>query len=194
MTDPKFTLDSTDEEESTGRIRKVRNRILFYQDVDARSASELTVAMHELTVKLQQDAVVTEREPAPIHLHIHSDGGHLDAGLAIVDTIRRCPVRVHTHIDGIAASAATLISVVGDHRTIGKHGLMLIHQLSGGVGGKFEEMKDELENAQRMMEIMLEIYQKHTKLSKTRLKTLLKRDLVLRAKEALEYGMVDEVV
>ena len=70
-------------------------------------------------------------------------GGSVFAGLSIIDTIISNPIPVVSIVEGSAASAATLISVVCSERQIRPNSFMLIHQMSSGFWGKMEEIKDE---------------------------------------------------
>ena len=71
---------------------------------------------------------------------------------------------------------------------------MLIHQISSGMWGKYEELKDDMENAESLMEAIREIYVNHTKIPKKTLNQLLKRDLWFDADTCLKYGLVDEII
>ena len=61
------------------------------------------------------------------------------------DLIKRIKSPVHTHVEGLAASAATLLSIAGDHRTMTKNSMMLIHQPSLTIQSqlKFEDTRDQ---------------------------------------------------
>ena len=133
-------------------------------------------------------------QPKPIYLHITSDGGDLFAGISTVDTIRNLKSRVYTYVEGAAASAATIISIAGKKRFIGKNAFMLIHQLSGGMWGKFESMKDDMQNCNLFMDRINEIYGQYTKIPKNILKDILKRDIYMDAKTCLKYGLVDKII
>jgi ATP-dependent protease ClpP protease subunit len=93
-------------------------------------------------------------------------------------------VPVVSVIEGCAASAATIMSVVASHRQINKHAYMLIHQLSSGMWGKYHEQKDTMENNDRLMK----------KIPKKELNNLLKHDLWWDAETCLKYGLVDEII
>jgi ATP-dependent protease ClpP protease subunit len=71
---------------------------------------------------------------------------------------------------------------------------MLIHQLSGGMWGKYEELVDDFKNATVLMERINEIYKKHTKIPPKVLKDILKRDIWFDSATCLKYGLVDEVI
>jgi ATP-dependent Clp protease protease subunit len=97
-------------------------------------------------------------------------------------------------VDGCAASAATIMSVVGKHRQMHNHAYMLIHQLSSGLWGKYQDLQDKMDNCDRFMEMIIEVYEQHTKIPKKELNKVLKHDLWWDAKKCLEYGLVDEII
>ena len=71
---------------------------------------------------------------------------------------------------------------------------MLVHQLSGHMWGKYQEMEDDMENSKMLMNKIKDIYKKHTKIPKNKLDEILKRDIWWDAQQCLEYGMIDEII
>jgi ATP-dependent protease ClpP protease subunit len=131
----------------------------------------------------------------PIELHIHSGGGDLFAGLAAVDVIQSLKSPIHTYVEGQAASAATLMSLVGDKRFMYKNSFMLIHQISSlMVHGTHEQFKDEFENQQKLMDKIRQLYIDKSDMSPEVVDEILIRDLWLDAEKCLEYGLVDKIV
>ena len=90
------------------------NRIYFYSGVETKNVLGLNKALRELGAEIQHSAAILECPPADIFLHINSHGGDLFAGLAAMDEIRKSNVPVISIIDGCAASAATLMSIVAN--------------------------------------------------------------------------------
>ena len=86
------------------------------------------------------------------------------------------------------------MSVVAEERYIHEHAFMLIHQLSSGMWGKFEEMKDDMKNNEMLMKKIIGIYEEHTNIPKSKIKDILKRDLWWDAKTCLKYGLVDDII
>ena len=172
----------------------VNNRIYFYSGVETKNVLGLNKAMRELGAEIQHSATMLECEPADIFLHVNSHGGDLFAGLAAMDEIRKSKTPIISIVDGCAASAATLMTIAAHKRQINKHAYMLIHQLSSGMWGKYEEMKDAMENNDLFMRIIKDIYEEHTKLPKRKINEILKRDLWFDAETCLEYGLVDEII
>tara|TARA_R110000824_G_scaffold335729_2_gene522267 strand:+ start:724 stop:1365 length:642 start_codon:yes stop_codon:yes gene_type:complete len=169
------------------------NMIMFYGEVNERNNKTLNKVLRGLDKDLQTVKVKYGVE-VPIKLYISSYGGSIFAAFSTVDTILTLRTPVHTYIDGSAASAATLISVVGERRFIHENSFMLIHQLSSTMWGKYEEFKDEMENLDMLMDRIKQIYQKHTTIPKTPLANILKRDIWLDAQKCIKWGLVDEIV
>ena len=170
------------------------NRIYFYSGVETKNVLGLNKAVRELGAEIRHSSAILECPPADIFLHINSHGGDLFAGLAALDEIRKSEVSITSIIDGCAASAATLMSVVADRRLMNKHAYMLIHQLSSGMWGKYHEMKDEMENYDNMMKTIRDIYLEYTKIPKKKLNEILEHDLWFDAETCLKYGLVDEII
>jgi len=86
------------------------------------------------------------------------------------------------------------MSVVAHERYIHEHSFMLIHQLSSGMWGKYEAMKDDMKNNELLMKKIVNVYQENTKIPKVKIKDILKRDLWWDAKTCLKYGLVDDII
>ena len=179
---------------SSGSVTKaVENNLYFYGDVTESNALELNAALFELDKKLSVSNVFLDIRPI-INLRINSFGGSLFAGLATVDVIRSLNSEVHSYIEGAAASAATIRSVACDKRYIGKYSKMLIHQLSSGTYGKYNELEDDMENNKHLMATIKEIYKEYTRVPMKKLDEILKHDLWFDSQTSLKLGLVDDIV
>lgn len=179
----------------TSDVRVVENTIFFYADVTNQSALDLNQALYEVDAKLKNTHNFLGPGFTPhIKLRINSYGGSLFAGLAILDTIRNLKSEVHTYVDGSAASAATIISIAGAKRYIGKNSMMLIHQLSTGTYGKFSELEDDMENNKRLMKMIKDIYKQYTKVPMKNIDEILKHDIWFDSAKCLELGLVDQIL
>ncbi len=175
-------------------VEFTNNRVFFYSGVTRPKILKLNKGLYTLSTSMASKAALLEYKPPNIKLHINSYGGSVFAGLAAVDYIKNSKVPVETIIDGCAASAATMMSVVGEHRAIQRNACMLIHQLSGHMWGKFQEMQDDMENSEMLMKKIISIYEEHTKIPKKEISNLLKRDIWWDAETCLKYGLVDEIL
>jgi len=182
------------EEESSNQVSTLDNRIFFYSGVTTSNVLIFNKEIRSLNVKILSSATALSSEPANLYVHINSYGGSVFAGLAAMDYIRTSTVPVCSVVDGCAASAATLMSIVAKERRIHEHSFMLIHQLSSGMWGKYEELKDEMKNCDVLMKTIKKIYIEHAKIPKNKLNQILKHDLWFDAKTCLNYGLVDEII
>ena len=174
-------------------VTSADNRIYFYSAVTRPKILKLNQAIVSFNNTFEKSKVIGY-SPPPIKIHINSYGGSVFAALAAIDYIKNSKTEVETIIDGCAASAATMMSVVGHHRSMHKNSCMLIHQLSGGMWGKFHEMKDDIENSEMLMEKIKNIYREHTKIPEKVLEDILKHDLRWEAEKCLKYGLIDEII
>ena len=176
-------------------VEAVNNRIYYYSEVSRQKILVLNKSLKNLNDNLVNQAnLLSMEEPAQIYLHINSFGGSVFAGLSAVDYIQSCDVPVTSIVEGCAASAATLMSCVATHRQMRSNSFMLIHQISSGLWGKYEELKDDMDNCDLFMRIIRDIYTEHTKIPKKKLNEILKRDLWFDAETCLEYGLIDEII
>jgi len=176
-------------------IEVEENRIYFYCPIGDKEALELNRVIRRLDVEMQYLSNRLECEEIPIHLHIHSPGGSVFAGLSIIDTMKRCRTSIHTHVEGSAASAATLLACCGkkEHRTIGQNGYMLVHQPHIEWFGKLDDFRDEIENQKELYEKIVQIYLKNTNFKKKELEKLLEHELWLNSEKCISYGLVDKI-
>jgi ATP-dependent Clp endopeptidase proteolytic subunit ClpP len=187
-------LDDEEHDGPSPEITDIGNEIFFYSPVINPSVLKLNRKLREMDSNISQLRTSVRGANIPIVLRINSGGGHLFDGFAAMDAIRNCVNPVHTVVDGAAASAATLMSVVGHKRLMNAHSFMLIHQLSGGMWGKFEEMQDSMKNSKLLMDTIASVYTKYTKIPQKILDETLKRDLWLDAKTCKKYGLIDEII
>ena len=190
----KAATDDTADSSDNNKVQIGRNRIYFYSEVTRAKNLELNKNLVTMGNTLYNRGQSLQIDPGRIFLHINSFGGSVFAGMSSVDYILNSKVPVTTVIDGCAASAATIMSVVGHHRVMHKHAFMLIHQISSAMWGKFEEMKDDMKNSELLMETIIRIYEEHTRIPRNELKEILKKDIWWDAKTCLDYGLVDEII
>jgi len=131
-----------------------------------------------------------------ISLYVHCPGGVISAGLAIYDTMQllRCPVS--TICVGLAASMGTLLLCAG---TKGKryalpNSTIHLHQAVGGAQGQAADIEIAAREIMRMQEKIRSIIAKHTGQSMEKIAHDTDRDFYLDAQQAVEYGLIDEIL
>lgn len=168
--------------------------VAFYGAVTEESCLQLTESLKGLNVKAKQIRTSYPEFSPRIKLHIQSGGGSLMPTFYVCDVIKKMETPVDIYIDGFAASSASLMAVCGKKRYMTKHSCMLIHQLKSAASGKFNEMKDEMNNLNFFMSNVKDIYFENTNLDENTLQHLLESDLWLDADTCLKYGLVDEII
>jgi ATP-dependent Clp protease protease subunit len=138
----------------------------------------------------------SENPDKDIHLYINSPGGIVNAGLAIYDTVQFVKPDVSTVCIGQAASMGALILAGG---TKGKryslpHSRMMIHQPLGGFQGQASDIDIHAREILRVRERLNKIMVKHTGQSMKKIQQDTDRDYFMDALEAVEFGLVDEVI
>ena len=170
--------------------------VSFYEDVTRESCQKLMKslnAQHAARGKVMQFCECPT--PPAIHMHVSSNGGSLHAGLVAYDYLNTLD-NVHTHVEGLVASAATLLTVGGSHRTMTKHSMMLIHQPYIYVEGEWRvtDARDQLINMNKCVEALINIYNETSSLDVDDLRVLISNEQMLTARECLEYGFIDEIL
>ena len=139
----------------------------------------------------------SENPDRDINIYINSPGGDITALFAIYDTMQFIKNDVATICLGQAASAAAVLLAAG---TKGKrlalpHSRVLLHQPYGQVGyGQVTDLEIAAKEILRMRDILEEILAFHTGQSIERIHADTDRDFVMEAREALEYGIIDDVI
>ena len=188
------TWGNANKKNGTNEVGISGSTIFYYTRIDKPHVLELNKHLHNLQTAHLTSANSLGVDPAPIRVRLNSGGGSIVAGVAGMDNIRTLKVPVYTIVDGFCASAATFLSVVGEHRQMTKNSFMLIHQLSTSFWGKYEEFEDEKKNLDLMMDMIRSVYREHTTIPIKELDKILKRDLMLEASDCLEWGLVDEII
>jgi ATP-dependent Clp protease protease subunit len=184
--------DDNEEVDET-KITRENNHVYFYSEVTRDSIFTLNNLLREAAKFVYTTAFELNIRDIPIYLHINSYGGELFHVYAAIDTIKNLRVPVYSIVEGCAASAGTLMSVVCQKRFICENAYMLIHQLSGGMWGKMAELEDEYAHLTELMEQIKRIYGEHAQIPKKKLTELLKHDLWLNPETCIKYGLVDAV-
>ena len=138
----------------------------------------------------------SENADKDINIYINSPGGDITALFAIYDTLSFIRNDISTICFGQAASAAAVLLAAG---TPGKrlalaHSRVLLHQPFGRGGGQATDIEIQAREIMRMKDLLNEILAEHTGQDIERIEKDTDRDFVMTAPEALEYGIIDEVI
>jgi len=184
--------------ETTGRgeraydifSRLLRERIIMINGQIEDTMANLVVA--QLLFLASEDS---KRE---VNVYINSPGGVVNAGLAIYDTMRILPCPISTTCVGFAASFGTILLMAGDHglRRSLPHARIHIHQplIQGGIGGQATDIDIQAKEILHTRDVLNEIIQHHTGQTLERIRKDTDRDYFMSPFEAIEYGIIDEVL
>jgi len=139
-----------------------------------------------------------EREDADkdINLYINCSGGIVSSGLAVYDTIQLIKPDVSTICVGMAASMGTLLLASG---TKGKryalpNSTIHMHQALGGAQGQATDIEIAAREIMRMQDIIRHVLAKHTGQTVEKISQDTDRDFYLNPEQAVEYGIIDEIL
>ncbi|MBN2623115.1 MAG: ATP-dependent Clp protease proteolytic subunit [Acidimicrobiales bacterium] len=168
--------------------RLLRERIVFLGTALDESVANLIIAQ-----LLHLEGEDMER---PINLYINSPGGDMTALFGVYDAMQFLGPPVHTVCVGQACSAAAVLLAAGEpgHRAALPNARILIHQPHGGAQGQSADMEIAVREMVIMRERMVDILVERTNQTRERIVGDIDRDYILRGDEAVEYGIVDEVI
>jgi ATP-dependent Clp protease protease subunit len=131
-----------------------------------------------------------------ISLYINSPGGVINAGLAIYDTMQLITPQVSTISFGLAASMATVLLCSGakGKRYALPNSTIHLHQAFGGAQGRAADVEIAAREIMRLQEIIRSIIAKHTGQPMEKIIHDTDRDFYLNPEQAVEYGLIDEVL
>lgn len=128
-----------------------------------------------------------------IDLRIHSPGGDVFEGTAIYNLLANHPATIHAHIDGLAASMASVIAMAADVIHMPENSMMMIHKPWGIQGGDSDDMRKYAELLEKVESTLVAAYQKKTGKPEDEIKAMLKAETWLTGAEAVDAGFADQL-
>ena len=169
--------------------RLLEERVIFLLGEVNEESANLVVA--QMFFLYHQDP------KADIHFYINSPGGSVTDGMGVYDVMKYISCDVATYCIGLAASMGSTLLAAG---TKGKrlalpHSRVMLHQPYGQVGyGQVTDLEIAAREILRMRDLLEEILSHHTGQPRERVHADTDRDFVMEAQEALEYGIIDDVI
>jgi ATP-dependent Clp protease protease subunit len=137
-------------------------------------------------------AILNAHKNANITVRINSLGGLAHSGIAIYNALQQHPGKVTTVVEGLAASAASIVAMAGT-TTMLPGSMLMAHNPWSCAAGDADDMRQAAEMLDTVRDALVEIYQKKTGKSADELKTLLKTNTWMTSKKAKELGFADVV-
>lgn len=168
--------------------RLLKDRIIFVDGEINDMSADLVVA--------QILFLESENPEKDISIYINSPGGSVTAGLAIYDTMQyvKCPIQ--TICMGQAASMGAFLLAGGSKgkRFALPSARVMIHQPWGGVEGQESDIAIHAKEIIRLKELTIKHFSEHTGKSEEQVRKDMERDFFMTAQDALEYGIIDQVM
>lgn len=145
------------------------------------------------------DAINAMDDAKDLRVVINSPGGSVYDAIAIHNMIAEWPGTVTTHVTSIAASAATLIAMVGDERTIADNAEYMVHNPWMYVAGNAVELRSYADKLDKTSEKLLDMYERKSSLSRDEITSLLDGEdgedgTYMTAQESLDAGFSTEII
>lgn len=182
-------------------ITTVKDSKVKGMDIVSRHLMERNVFIEgEITSPSAQEVILEllyldSNEPGKdINLYIQSPGGDVQAALAIIDTMEILTSKVNTICVGLCASAASIILAAGDKRFALKHSEIMIHQPSTGIQGNASDIEITANHILTIKKVIYELLAKYTGKTVDEITKDSDRDHWMSANEALEYGLIDDIL
>lgn len=131
---------------------------------------------------------------ANVTMRINSPGGDVFDSLAIYNVIKRHPGIVSATIDGLAASGASIVAMAADKVAMPENAFMMIHNVSGGVFGTAEDMREWADALEKFDKGLVATYVARTGQTAEKITEMLADETWLNAAEAKELGFADEII
>lgn len=129
-----------------------------------------------------------------ITVWINSPGGDCIAAAQIYNMLREYKGNVTVKIDGIAASAASVIAMAGTKVLVSPVSMLMIHNPSAGIYGNTAEMQKAIEMLDEVKESIVNAYEIKTGMSRTKISHLMDAETWMDANSAIEMGFADEII
>nr|WP_129952800.1 ClpP-like prohead protease/major capsid protein fusion protein [Rahnella sp. RFA10(1/100)] len=128
-----------------------------------------------------------------INLHIHSPGGDVFDGIAIYNLLNSHSASKTVYIDGLAASMASVIAMVGNPIIMPENAMMMVHKPWGITGGDANDMRDYADLLDKVEAVLIPSYAKKTGKTPDELALMLGEETWMTAQECLEHGFADQI-
>lgn len=185
-------LSDSDAEKDNAQGPSVQS--LFFKSRNVIVAGEINDKLAQKTVT--HLLALAEESDDPINMFISSPGGHVESGDMVHDMIKFIRPTVRTIGSGWVASAGALIFVGAEKkdRYCLPNTRFLLHQPSGGIGGKVTDMQIQAEQIRRMRERFDNLFAEATGQTPDRIREDTAHDFWLTTDEALKYGLLGSVI
>ena len=160
--------------------------LLIYGPIGGNDG-EHVVRAAEVVQRLQ------EFQGGTINVYINSPGGFVSEAMAVYNALLRHPARKLVQIDGVCASAATIIAMAGDRITAAEGAMIMVHAVSNTVNGDAADMRREADTLDKLTDTLVRLYMRRTGRGRAEVARWVTEETWFTAAEARAVGLIDEV-
>jgi ATP-dependent Clp protease, protease subunit len=147
---------------------------------DSTSAKDIEAALKNLSA-------------GTINIHLNSPGGDVFDGIAIYNQLKNHPAKVVIQVDGLAASAASIIAMAADELIMNVGSMLMIHEASTWTWGTKADIKKTLNALEGIDKSLADIYMSRFKGERSEIETMIENETWFTSSEAVELGLADKV-
>ena len=182
--------------------------VTLYDRIEARTAEQTLKKIVE--INMEDESYINEGKEwahqnmvegatfklTPISLYLSTPGGNVYDGLALYDTIESSTTPVEIICSGKVMSMGIIVCLASSIRKALRSTTFMIHQVSGMIFGTLQDMKESVEETNRLNEIIFDIIVKKSKVTREKLDCIIrqKEDWYFSAEEALNLGIITEII
>lgn len=133
------------------------------------------------------------KDVSEINLRINSNGGNVFDGVTIYNYLNSHPAKVIVHVDGLAASIASIIAMAGDEVRMADNAWMMIHDPWIVTGGAASDLRKTADLMDGIRESLLDTYMKRATTGRDAISDMMTEETWLNATDAMEHGLADSV-
>lgn len=192
-----FMKDQVVEEMKLSSALKNR-KVYLWDEVNDDSCFKLQYYLDRI-VRLDSEENIHPLDAQPITIQISSYGGSLYDILSVISYVEELIEKgyeIITIVDGYAMSAGSALAMTGTKRYARRYSTFMFHQLAGGTGGTYIEMKNQMAENERLWVLLKKIMLKHTNMTSEYIDNIVNTNLdyYLSPEQALEFGIIDEIL
>ena|GEM_PF-5507280 len=152
------------------------------------------IGLGDLTSQAFNDRLKAIGDAKEILVRINSPGGDVNDGIGIYTALKNCTAKITCRVEGIAASAASLIAMAADTVEMSTGTFMLIHEPHTMTAGTSDDLEAAAADLERMTESFVAIYAERSGMAAEAVLALMKEDRLMSAEEAVRLGFADTVI
>lgn len=171
----------------TAQAKGKKAEIVIFDEIGESFFSE------GVTAKTVKDQLEGFGDVDTITVRINSPGGAVFDGLAIYNLLAQSPAKIIVEIDGLAASAASVIAMAGDEIRMAENALMMVHAASGFVMGDADDMREQADLLDKITANLIDIYVSRSGKDRKAIAALVSAETWMTAEEALAEGLITDI-